>query len=116
MAIALLCLDRLFRFHARRTISERGDKKIFLTRPAHHDESPRRISLVRLGSEDDKQGKAICDHGRLVGKQNSCAALIREKGGDALGRCTMMEARSLRNGIRASIPIPNEQVAATRPL
>ncbi|KAL5094771.1 hypothetical protein Trisim1_005501 [Trichoderma cf. simile WF8] len=64
--------------------------------------------------EDDKQGKAICDNGRLVGKQeNSCAALIREKGGDALGRCTMMEARSLRNGIRASIPSLNEQVAAT---
>ncbi|KAK0764934.1 hypothetical protein N5P37_002406 [Trichoderma harzianum] len=81
-----------------RTISERGDKKIFLTRPAHHDESPRRTSLVRLSSEDDKQGKAICDNGRL---------------GDALGRCTMMEARSLRNGIRASIPSLNEQVAAT---
>jgi hypothetical protein len=33
------------------------------------------------------------------------AALIREKRGDAWRRCTMMEATSLRNGIRGSIPI-----------
>ncbi|KAL7784330.1 hypothetical protein V8C37DRAFT_413412 [Trichoderma ceciliae] len=78
---------------------KRGEKKIFLCRPAHHDETPKRFSLVRLTTEDDKQGKAACDHGR----RSLFTVPIREKGGDALGRCTMMEARSLRNGTRVSI-------------
>ncbi|KAL6689646.1 hypothetical protein J3F84DRAFT_398984 [Trichoderma pleuroticola] len=85
-----------------RSLSERrgGIRKFSLTRPAHHDESPRRTSLVRLNSDDDKQGKAICDNGRL-------------KGGRCIGTMHNDGSRSLRNGMRASIPSLNEQVAAT---
>jgi hypothetical protein len=57
--------ERLFHFHAGRTIWDEGEgEKILLLRPAHRDENPERISLVRLTTEDDKLDKASCDHGR----------------------------------------------------